>query len=98
MEEVGILVQEAENVLDRCRETIDDYVAFAQSCSTDEKIEQGNIWADEAIATIITELGDRDMSIVGIAALLERLHATGLNLLEHNFKMMVKEKFSEQMA
>ena len=98
MKELTLLVQEAEGILDGCRETIDDYIAFARSCSSKDKIEQGEKWADKAIAQIIEGVGQTDMSLAGVAALLERIHAAGLNLLEHNLENMIKEKFSEEMA
>jgi hypothetical protein len=98
VEELTLLAQEAESILEGCRETIDDYIAFARSCSTKDKIKQGEKWADKAITQIIEGVGQTDISLIGVAVLLERLHAAGINLLEHNLENMIKEKFSEEMA
>tara|TARA_B100000900_G_scaffold398858_1_gene400742 strand:+ start:723 stop:1046 length:324 start_codon:yes stop_codon:yes gene_type:complete len=98
VEDIEQLAEEANDLLTECRESVDEYIAFARSSATTEQDKQADEWAEKAIQLIITNLGNTDMSVVGISALIERIHAAGLTLLEYNFDAMVREKFTECMA
>ena len=98
MSELNELAQEASDLLAECRTSLDFFVDFSKESSNREQNSEGQEWARQAIKSIIEDVGKTDMSMAGVAALLEHIHSAGLTLLEQNLTAMVKEKFVECMA
>lgn len=99
MDNITQTAQEGMQILRKCSDDINEFIAFAHSIeATKQQEEKAREWATTAIQSISNDMGGKDVDVLSVATLLRVLHGAGVHILECSLSNMVNEEFAEAMA